>query len=141
MAMWADVSITQQMRIVGLEDEPMTLLPNDIEVRCPMCRTPTTASVDAHKALGLRHKYPKTYRSRQRDEQTAAEDDFADSVETLTMYIGNTHALVRADADDPTNKHNWGFFVRPSRTDLIEEVQIFLVRHQPLTRIGDTLLT
>ena len=129
MAMWADVSITSQMRIVGLDDEPMILLPNDIEVRCPMCRTPTTASGNAHKALELRSKYPQTYDSRQREEQAAAVDDFALSVETLTLYIGNTHSLVRRndDDDDTRNNHNWSFFVRPSRTDLIEEVQVFLV--------------
>jgi hypothetical protein len=104
-------------------------------VRCPMCRTPTTASTDAHKALDLKKRYPRTYNTRQQDEQAAADDDLAESIETLTLYIGNTHSLVRPDTPDSTNKHNWGFFVRPSRTDLIEEVQIFLVsKHTDLNR-------
>jgi hypothetical protein len=42
MSHWADVSVTTQMTTVGLEDEPVSLLPTDIETRCPMCRTSTT---------------------------------------------------------------------------------------------------
>ena len=127
MTLWAEISINQQMTIVGLEDEAMTFHPSQLEVKCPMCRTSSTAALDEIRETSLRSRYPQTYLSREVEERTASEDDFADSVETLTLYIGNTHHLTKPDADDSPNKHNWKFFVRPSRTDLIEEVHIFLV--------------
>ena len=116
------------MQIVGLDDAPMTLLPSEIESRCPMCRTLTTASHNRARETTLRNKYPQTYRKREVEQRTASDEDFVDSVETLTLYIGNTHHLIRPDQTEAKNTHNWKFFVRPSRTDLIEEVQIFLVR-------------
>jgi hypothetical protein len=127
MNLWAEISINQQMAVVGLDDEPMTLHPSELEIKCPMCRTPSTTNLDQNRETSLRARYPRTYPQREAEEQAAAEDDFADAVETLTLYIGNTHQLVKADSEDSPNKHNWKFFVRPSRTDLIEEVHIFLV--------------
>lgn len=127
MTLWADVSISTQMRIVGLDDEPIALLPADIETGCPMCRTPTTATLDRVREAALQRQYPTSYQARHVEEQTAAEADFVDSVETLTLYIGNEHHLIRPDHPHSANKHQWKFFVRPSRTDLIEEVQMFLV--------------
>jgi RING-type zinc-finger len=125
--LWAEISINQQMAIVGLDDQPITLHPSELEIKCPMCRTPSTATLDRSREAVLRARYPQTYLMREVEERTAAEDDFADSVETLTLYIGNTHQLIKPDSGGSPNKHNWKFFVRPSRTDLIEEVQIFLV--------------
>ena len=129
MNLWAEISINQQMAIVGLDDQPMTLHPSELEIKCPMCRTPSTATLDQNREASLRASYPQTYKAREIEEQAAAEDAFADSVETLTLYIGNTHQLVKPDSGDSHshNKHNWKFFVRPSRTYLTEEVQIFLV--------------
>jgi hypothetical protein len=123
MAHWADVSITSQMTVVGLEDEAAILLPNEIETRCPMCRTSTTASFDGSRASKLLSQYPKTYKTRQAEEQVVEESE---SVETLTLYIGNTHTLIRNSDTESRNKHEWKFFIRTSRNDLIEEVQIFL---------------
>jgi hypothetical protein len=48
-----------------------------------------------------------------------------DPAETLTLYFGNTHSLIRVE-EDGHNKHEWLFFIRPSHASLIEEVQIFL---------------
>ena len=127
MTLWAEISINQQMTVVGLDDQAMTLHPTDIEIRCPMCRTPSTSASDERREALLRAQYPQSYALRGVEEAKAGEDDFADSVETWTMYIGNTHQLIKADSQDSQNKHSWNFFVRPSRTDLIEEVQIFLV--------------
>lgn len=127
MAHWADVSITSQMTTVGLDDRAVVLLPNEIETRCPMCRTPTTASLDTGREMALRQSYPVLYQSREAESRTVREDDFGSSIETLTVYIGNEHSLIRTEGES-NNKHHWKFFVRPSRTDLIEEVQIFLVR-------------
>jgi hypothetical protein len=138
MEVWADISITRQMEIVGLDDTPMTLLPSEMESRCPMCRTLTTASPDKSRERALRRKYARAYRQRELDEQTTADEDFVESVETLTLYIGNTHQLIKPDSSGAKNTHNWKFFVRPSRTDLIEEVQVFLVRSQvPAANVTD----
>lgn len=136
MAIWAEV-ISRQMEIVGLDDAPMTLLPSEMESGCPMCRTLTTAGPDRRREGALRRKYPRSYRDREREERTAIEDDPTESVETLTLYIGNTHKLVKSDGSDSRNNHNWSFFVRPSRTDFIEEVQIFLVCGQSRRLLSD----
>lgn len=128
MEMWADISITRQMQIVGLDDTPMAIFPSEMESRCPMCRQLSTASPDRERERDLRRRYPQAYRQREIEEQTASDDDFVEAVETLTLYIGNTHHQLRADAQESKNTHNWKFFVKPSRTDLIEEVQVFLVR-------------
>ena len=132
MLMWADISIARQMQIVGLDDAPMTLLPSEMESRCPMCRTLTTASPDRAREAALRRRYAQPYRQREREERTVPNEDFTEAVETLTLYIGNTHHLIKPDSAGSKNTHNWKFFVRPSRTDLIEEVQVFLVRTHTL---------
>ncbi|EXJ90131.1 hypothetical protein A1O3_03200 [Capronia epimyces CBS 606.96] len=125
MARWAEVSITSQITPVGLNDPEVALLPNEVETKCPMCRTPTTASFDPARATALQRLYPVSYRAREAESGLAQEDDSGSDVEWLTVYIGNEHSLIRAHGDS-NNKHHWKFFVRPSRTDLIEEVQIFL---------------
>lgn len=125
------MSITRQMEIVDLDDAPMTLLPSEMESSCPMCRTVTIATSDRARLEALRQQYPQAYRAREVEERTAREDDAADTVETLTLYIGNTHQAIKSDSEGSKNTHNWKFFVRPSRTDLIEEVQIFLVSLLP----------
>jgi hypothetical protein len=127
MEQWAEISVSRQMAIVGLDDtSPVTLLPSQMESRCPMCRTLTTASDDESRARELRRKYPRGYTQREQEERLKVDEDLAD-IETLTLYIGNHHSIVRSDPGDSKNIHNWQFFVKPSRTDIIEEVQIFLV--------------
>ncbi|KIX07415.1 uncharacterized protein Z518_02068 [Rhinocladiella mackenziei CBS 650.93] len=125
MAHWADVSITTQMTTVGIDDEAVVLLPHEIETRCPLCRTSTTSSLDPTRETALRQRYPVTYRAREMEFATPGAEDFASSVEALTVYVGNEHSLVRTDGES-NNRHHWKFFVRPSRADLIEEVHIFL---------------
>lgn len=126
MAHWADVSITTQMTMVGLDDRAVLLLPSEIETKCPMCRTLTTAKFDPTRESNLQLRYSVTYEERRVEHQTAVNDDSATRVETLTVYIGNEHSMIRTE-DEDKNKHQWNFFVRPSRSDLLEEVQIFLV--------------
>jgi len=111
---------------VGLDDDAAILLPNEIEATCPMCRASTTASFDGSRASKLQSQYPETYQLRETEEQAVNEDGSAISVETLTLYIGNTHKRVRTEDSESPNKHEWKFFIRTSRNDLIEEVQIFL---------------
>ena len=45
-------------------------------------------------------------------------------VQNLVVYIGNRHAMLTTM---DRLKHDWTFFVRPSRTGVIEEIQIQLV--------------
>jgi hypothetical protein len=130
MNLWAEISINQQIAIVSLDEHHMTLHPSELEIKCPMCRTSSTAAADADREALLRSQYPQTYALRGAEEQTAVEGDLTD-VESLTLYVGNTHQLVKHDDDDGNeypNKHDWKFFVRPSRNDLIEEVHVYLVR-------------
>ena len=128
MAHWADVSISSQMTTVGLDDEPdLVLLPNDLETNCPMCRTSTTATLNANRDAALRRQYLRAYEVRKAEELATDEDESAASIEPLTLYIGNANQLIEPEDIGSGNKHDWKFFVRPSRTDLIEEVHIFLV--------------
>jgi hypothetical protein len=48
-------------------------------------------------------------------------------VEALTVEIGNTHQRITPSVLAPRNNHEWTFFVRPSRVDIIEKVIIHLV--------------
>ena len=124
MTHWADVSVTSQMTIVSLDDTPTALAPNSIEARCPMCRTPTTATINSPLSASLRSKYPTTSLTRQTEESPSPTDP---SITTLTLHIGNTHALQPPDPMTHTsNIHAWTFFVRLSLSAIIEEVQIFL---------------
>ena len=128
------------MTTVGLDDETMILLPNEIETRCPMCRTPTTATLNGSREAELKEKYPRVYRAREIEARSEDEAEGAASVETLTIYIGNSHSLIRLEDSESHIKHEWKFFVRPSRTDLIEEVQIFLVSISHLKDIEISVL-
>lgn len=129
MQHWADVSISSVMTVTHVDENPVLFSANDVEAKCPMCRTQTNASLNAARAGELRERYPKTYAERQRDEEGDAEgngEGDKGTVETITVYIGNKHALVRP-ASGSQNQHDWTFFVRPSREDIIQEIQILLV--------------
>lgn len=135
MAHWADVSISSQMTIVDVDEEPVAFdAVSGLEAKCPMCRTQTTASLDLRRGRTLAAKYPMTGAER-RDEEEDGWD--GGRIQTLTVYVGNRHR--RVEAENP-NKHEWTFFVRPSRTDIIEEVQIQLVGDCCLAQ-SDLLLT
>ena len=127
MAIWAEVSINSQMEIVDVDEEAVPFNPvSGLEARCPMCRTQTTASLDGIRARDLQSKYPQTSTERQSEEETANTDkEGGDEIQTLTLSIGNRHHLV-APPDQGGNIHEWTFFVRPSRTDIIEEIHIHL---------------
>jgi hypothetical protein len=128
MIQWADVSVSAQMTLVDLDERPIeTVSTNNIETRCPMCRTQTVANVSQQLERDLKERYPKLYATRAAEEAALSKDVMPDdSVEVLTIYIGNEHRLIRTDESMSNIKHDWKFFVRPSRTDIIEEVQIFL---------------
>ena len=131
MATWASTSLAAPMTIVDVDEEPRPFDAVSVEARCPMCRTLTSAIADGPRAELLRTKYPRL--CAQRDLESTAENGGPDSssssasLQTLTVYIGNRHALVPSQANDlAENQHEWTFFVRPSRTDIIEEIHIHL---------------
>ena len=127
MATWAQVSISapSNMTIVSVDEEPRDFDPaTGLEARCPMCRTQTTASANEACARELKAKYPRTYAERETEE--AEDDKLGDSVQTITVYIGNRHETFDPPEGQTYNQHQWTFFVRPSQTDIIEEIHIHL---------------
>lgn len=99
---------------------------DDMDIRCPMCRSTTRGSFDRELEAALKERYPEPYRSRAEDEAQKPTTLDSGAVETVTVYVGNEHRLHRPEDPESKNVHNWTFFVRPSRTDIIEEVQVFL---------------
>jgi hypothetical protein len=98
-----------------------------LEANCPMCRTPTTATPHAERKRTLEEKYPTLYAERREEEAAARGSRIGqDGVEGMTILIGNKHRLERS-REDTANKHDWTFFVRVSRPELIQHVRIYLV--------------
>jgi hypothetical protein len=98
MAQWADTSSTNR-----IEAAPDTSLAGELERR-----------------------YPATYAERRVEEEVEKGARIGrDGVEGVMILIGNKHGLVR-DTED-ANMHDWTFFVRTSRPDLVKEVKIDLV--------------
>ncbi|KAJ4359295.1 hypothetical protein N0V95_002306 [Ascochyta clinopodiicola] len=132
MAQWADASTTSQIEHsswdVDLRDFDENYDPTyDLEANCPMCRTHTTAAPDELLARRLQQRYPKTYAERWMEEEVERGSRVGqDGVEGIMILIGNKHRLVRGSED--ANQHDWTFFVRTSRPDLVEEVRVELVR-------------
>jgi hypothetical protein len=128
MAHWAEVSVTAQFQIVPLNDEA-TSSEGQIEAKCPMCRTITRSSPNQARGNALRERYPRTYEMR-RNEEEDSEGNPAEDVLMMTVYVGNTHQYKPPQgrgAEPEYNTHEWTFFVRPDRTDIIDEVRILLV--------------
>ena len=124
MAIWADVSVATQMQIVEVDEQPVPFnAVSGLEARCPMCRTHTSASVNAARVNELKDKYPTTHVERQAEEEANKASGEAGEIQTLTLSIGNSHRRILTEN---ANSHEWKFFVRPSRTDIIEEVHIHL---------------
>ena len=129
MARWADFSISPEMILLPITpSEPTESGSLSDEVKCPMCRACTSATLDADKDGLLRVRYPRAYQERQDEAERNAiarlEGD--ESIETVTLYVGNTHEL-RTSREETPNAHQWTFFVRPSNTEMIEEVRMLLV--------------
>ncbi|THV76155.1 hypothetical protein D6D29_08544 [Aureobasidium pullulans] len=124
MAHWADVSMTSQMTVLAPSSSPSMFSGADTEARCPMCRTPTNATQTSDLAAQLQQKYPIAYPARAAEE-TTEDDPNNGTIETLTLCIGNSHKLI-SPGPDSHNMHEWTFFVRPSRRDIISGVEIQL---------------
>lgn len=126
MAHWAEVSVLH-MPIVDVDEVPESFnAVTGLQAKCPMCRTQTPATLNAEMAQRLEKAYPLTWRERKVEDEVGEQG----SVQTLTVYIGNRHRVITTGTkhkDGSSNSHEWTFFVRPSRTDIIKEVQILLV--------------
>ncbi|OAL47510.1 hypothetical protein IQ07DRAFT_119102 [Pyrenochaeta sp. DS3sAY3a] len=130
-AQWSDASRTNQIEHssldVNLADFDPTYDPSyDLEdFKCPMCRASTTASLDKKLAEQFKSKYPETYKERQVEEEIdRGSRESHDGMFGVMILIGNKHRLCRTAEDD--NQHDWTFFVRTSRPDLVKEVRINL---------------
>lgn len=130
MAQWADASTTIEIAHSSWDVELVDFDPNydatyDLEANCPMCRTHTTASPDHTFAEQLEQRYPLTYADRRVEEEVERGNRVGqDGVEGIMFLIGNKHRLIRRSED--ANQHDWTFFVKTSRPELIEEVRVEL---------------
>lgn len=130
MAQWADASSTNNIEHVGLDfaiDLDSNYDPSWLEANCPMCRTRTTAAPDEELARLLQRKYPTLYAERCVEEEIERGSRMAgNGEEGIMLLIGNKHRIER-DPDENENQHDWTFFVRTSRPELIKEVRVHLV--------------
>lgn len=128
MATWASTSLQAPLVIVDVDSEPVPFdAVSGLEARCPMCRTLTSALPDVQRDETLRSKYPQTWTQRHRENAAEENTESSGNIETITVHIGNRHTLIPPRAGElAENQHEWDFFVKPSRTDIIKEVHIHL---------------
>lgn len=128
MATWAATTLAAPMTIVDVDEEPVPFDPiSDVQARCPMCRTLTSAAPDGARKSDLATKYPSTTAERQAEAESEQTGESGEGIQTMTVYIGNRHQQVPPQEGGlRQNQHEWTFFVKPSRTDIVEEVHIFL---------------
>ncbi|KAK8103047.1 hypothetical protein PG984_016193 [Apiospora sp. TS-2023a] len=130
MATWAFASQNEAPIVhVDVDTDPAVFdVVAAMQARCPMCRTFTTALPSLEKRDELKAKYPRTYMAREAEVLSEAQGDGAGNEETITLYIGNEHQdlPVPTTGEPVENRHGWTVFVRPSRTDIIEEVHFYL---------------
>jgi hypothetical protein len=138
MAQWADISSLTHITPSSLDLELSHFDPNydpttdlaSLQANCPMCRTSTSASLHTELRDVLKRRYPVTYEERSREEADARGQKIGqDGIEGMTILIGNKHRVdrARAHSSETANKHDWTFFVRFSRPEIIQEVRINLV--------------
>jgi hypothetical protein len=83
--------------------------------QCPVCRTQAYLWHNVVRAQQLQAQYPLEYADRAAEISQSLGD-----CEILDISIGNYHESVAANA------HRWTFFLRPNRSDIIDEVYILL---------------
>lgn len=122
---WADISLTDRIEL-GLDiDEDFAPRPHVIEAKCPMCRTLSLGMLSEDRAEKLAKLYPRSYAARLKELNAVNEDDDGALIEPIEILIGNEHQLIRVD-DEHQNKHSWRFFVKTSRSDIVEEIHVSL---------------
>lgn len=131
MAQWADASSVDNIEHSSLDVNLTDFGPNydpryDLEAKCPMCRTHTTGIPDQILAQRLEQKYPVAYAERRAEEEEVESGSRIgqDGIEGVMILIGNKHRLLRGT--DDANQHDWTFFVRMSRPELVKHIRIDL---------------
>ncbi|KAF2736702.1 hypothetical protein EJ04DRAFT_432299 [Polyplosphaeria fusca] len=131
MAQWADTTALSNIIPSRLDLNLSDFSPDYVaaihaEANCPMCRTLTTASPDTTLKTALAQRYPLTYEERRVEELAlrAAVAGSGHGTEGMVILIGNKHRIDRAAEN--RNTHDWTWFLRCSRPDLIEEVRVSL---------------
>ena len=112
-----------------------------------MCRTRTSAQPDDDLAKVLEDRYPRTYQQRREEEEVDhGQRNGQGGAEGIMILIGNRHRAERSAEN--ANQHDWTFFVRLSRPDVVKEVIVYLhptfrppivaIRHPPfeVRRLG-----
>ncbi|KAF3909379.1 hypothetical protein AA313_de0200885 [Arthrobotrys entomopaga] len=124
MAEWADVSVTSQMTPIPLTSpEPSDFNILNIEAKCPMCRTLTSAQRSEEVEERVKLRYPEIYA--QREEDYTRDESLKDvSIISLVVYVGNTAKAVEGSGDGTF--YDWEFFVRVSDSSVVNEVEILL---------------
>ena len=131
MAQWASASSTNNIEHSSLDVNLADFDPSydpayDLEANCPMCRTHTTASPDEALARQLEKRYPAVYAERRMEEEVERGSRVGEGGgEGVMILIGNKHRLER-DVEESECQHDWTFFVRTSRPDLVKEVRVNL---------------
>ncbi|CAI6230724.1 unnamed protein product [Periconia digitata] len=126
MAQWADTSTsTTPLTATPLLDLTATYTPS-LSASCPMCRTQTTAHPSPTLAATLAQKYPTTYalRAAEEEQDILAQRSNETGAESIVLLIGNKHRIERRSDDG--NTHDWTFFVRVSRPEMVKEVRVYL---------------
>lgn len=95
--------------------------------RCPVCGTQAYVWYNSLLAQQLQREFPATHLQRSAEVNMAMGDS-----ELINISIGNWHELVGQGA------HRWTFFVKPSRTDIVDMVYIQL--HESFQDNQDNLL-
>jgi len=131
MTHWAKASLESTFTFVPLDEVPQGIAADQIEVKCPMCRQMGSAIADENRERELVQMYPETYEERKEEEREDLESERSNT-EVITLYIGNLHRLIDQDETEGPNQHDWMFFMRPSRSDVIREIRVELVssRHE-----------
>lgn len=120
---WADLSVASTGLVtISLDSEG-----DDYHVICPLCANVTGAAIDSDCQRRIKTTYPNLYRLSRWCLPNHQNENFP-LIENLTLDIGNTHRIKHVTAPQMIhrNRHDWTFFVRPSKPDLVAEVKVTL---------------
>lgn len=129
-AQWADMSASTSPSDLDpeVDYDPDSIDLAGLEVSCPMCRTMTKASLHIETRDVLQSKYPAAYAERRQQELEANRQEMGgDGIERFTIVIGNRHHLTtREPGTAGGNRHDWTFFVKFSKPELVRSVNVRL---------------
>lgn len=120
---WANLSvISTDLVTISLDSEG-----DEHQVICPLCGKVTGAAIDSSCQQRIEMNYPNSYRLSRWCLASRQSERFP-LIENLTLDIGNTHRTTHVTAPEMIhrNRHDWTFFLRPSKPDLVAEVKVTL---------------